>query len=222
MPATSAGMTERRVPISHIETLPEHRMAWIHPAAVEHRRKLYTRQDAWRLAPAMSAFTRVVDALCTPEVTSLGALRIPSDPRRESRVFGSRGMPRRENYLLDRMRIPGPPRGLYRGPLRATRLRSFTPIQICRDTALRQVSEIAHLPRMLDCQEFFSHTTECIILARDCGRRPESDVDSKRPTDALHPTTADNDSRRNTPTRRGSYHGTAAVRFLRDCAAVYR
>jgi len=26
-------------------------MAWIHPAAVEHRRKLYTRQDAWRLAP---------------------------------------------------------------------------------------------------------------------------------------------------------------------------
>jgi hypothetical protein len=26
-------------------------MAWIHPLAVEHRRKLYTRQDAWRLAP---------------------------------------------------------------------------------------------------------------------------------------------------------------------------
>src|SRR5438128_901558 len=26
-------------------------MAYFHPAAVEHRRKLYTRQDAWRLAP---------------------------------------------------------------------------------------------------------------------------------------------------------------------------
>jgi hypothetical protein len=26
-------------------------MAWMHPLAVEHRRKLYTRQDAWRLAP---------------------------------------------------------------------------------------------------------------------------------------------------------------------------
>jgi hypothetical protein len=63
MPATSAGMTERRVPISHIKTLPEHRMAWIHPAAVEHRRKLYTRQDAWRLAPP-----------CTPEAKMPGWL----------------------------------------------------------------------------------------------------------------------------------------------------
>src|SRR4051794_35318406 len=26
-------------------------MTYFHPAAVEHRRKLYTRQDAWRLAP---------------------------------------------------------------------------------------------------------------------------------------------------------------------------
>jgi hypothetical protein len=26
-------------------------MAWMHPLAVEHRRKLYTRPDAWRLAP---------------------------------------------------------------------------------------------------------------------------------------------------------------------------
>jgi hypothetical protein len=26
-------------------------MTWMHPLAVEHRRKLYTRQDAWRLAP---------------------------------------------------------------------------------------------------------------------------------------------------------------------------
>jgi len=26
-------------------------MAWMHPLAVEHRRKLYTRHDAWRLAP---------------------------------------------------------------------------------------------------------------------------------------------------------------------------
>jgi hypothetical protein len=26
-------------------------MAWMHPLAVEHRRKMFTRQDAWRLAP---------------------------------------------------------------------------------------------------------------------------------------------------------------------------